>query len=411
MSSTVKLLHDVFADDATEHFPYELNTTEVSKFLDVNRETLSIHYKTGGNYRSDVGAIQSLRPFPMKRMAPYYEIRVISGGSRSCIGIGLADKGFNITRQPGWDPNSYGYHGDDGKKFTGTGRGEPYGPTYSTGDIIGCGFIYRKRQIFFTKNGRFLGVAFENVEGELYPSVGLHSENEAVEINLGQKAFRFDIEGFVEELREEFASEALATSLSLKDVHELVRQQLLYCGYQKTLSALSGESQYATLMEASLPDRSNLRQLMISGELTAAIELLHSRFPGLLRSHTKANFLVSTQLFIELIRNGRTVDAVACAQSNLSQLRDQKGIDQDELEKVVALLAYPDPSSSPFSGYLSIERRSQVADAANAMILEHFGYQPMSCLEVLMRQLNVAHQASRDAIGNRGEILEIKKYI
>jgi hypothetical protein len=32
-----------------------------------------------------------------------------------------------------WEVNSYGYHGDDGKKFGANARGEAYGPTFSTG--------------------------------------------------------------------------------------------------------------------------------------------------------------------------------------------------------------------------------------------------------------------------------------
>jgi hypothetical protein len=33
-----------------------------------------------------------------------------------------------------WEKNSYGYHGDDGKKYHASGRGEAYGPTFTTGE-------------------------------------------------------------------------------------------------------------------------------------------------------------------------------------------------------------------------------------------------------------------------------------
>ena len=32
-----------------------------------------------------------------------------------------------------WEANSYGYHGDDGRKFAATPRGDAYGPTFTTG--------------------------------------------------------------------------------------------------------------------------------------------------------------------------------------------------------------------------------------------------------------------------------------
>lgn len=32
------------------------------------------------------------------------------------MGIGLSAENVNLQRLPGWDKNSYAYHGDDGKK-------------------------------------------------------------------------------------------------------------------------------------------------------------------------------------------------------------------------------------------------------------------------------------------------------
>ena len=53
------------------------------------------------------------------------------------MGIGLADGKVNMNRLPGWEPHSYGYHGDDGNSFCSSGNGQPYGPTFTTGDVIG----------------------------------------------------------------------------------------------------------------------------------------------------------------------------------------------------------------------------------------------------------------------------------
>lgn len=49
------------------------------------------------------------------------------------MGIGLSAQGVNMNRLPGWDKNSYGYHGDDGHSFCSSGTGQPYGPTFTTG--------------------------------------------------------------------------------------------------------------------------------------------------------------------------------------------------------------------------------------------------------------------------------------
>ena len=62
---------------------------------------------------------------------------------------------------PGWwglDTYSYGYHGDDGKKFqyTVVGNGTFYSETYGQGDVVGCGVDFIKKIIYFTRNGERL---------------------------------------------------------------------------------------------------------------------------------------------------------------------------------------------------------------------------------------------------------------
>ena len=49
-----------------------------------------------------------------------------------------------------WEPDSYGYHGDDGKKFGGSAKGEEYGPKFTKGDTIGAAYNLAKQEIFFT---------------------------------------------------------------------------------------------------------------------------------------------------------------------------------------------------------------------------------------------------------------------
>lgn len=74
----------------------------------------------------------------------------------------------------------YGFHADDGRAFCCQGNGEPFGPTFTSGDVVGCGIDWtdagpprgeRERngsegkdaalkggaRVFFTKNGEFLG--------------------------------------------------------------------------------------------------------------------------------------------------------------------------------------------------------------------------------------------------------------
>lgn len=81
--------------------------------------------------------------------------------------------------------------------------GSPYGPTYSTGDVIGCGIDFSQHRAFYTKNGDLLGSVFENIgkDCEVYPSVGLRHQNESIRINLGHEPFLYDIEDHVNQQR------------------------------------------------------------------------------------------------------------------------------------------------------------------------------------------------------------------
>lgn len=56
-----------------------------------------------------------------------------------------------------WEPSSYGYHGDDGRKYCYPGnharsnnKGTEYGPTFGTGDTVGAGLNLESQEIFFT---------------------------------------------------------------------------------------------------------------------------------------------------------------------------------------------------------------------------------------------------------------------
>jgi len=140
---------------------------------------------------------------PMLCMAAYFEVE-IGHDSRETGGmcaIGYGTKDFRLQRaQPGWRRDSVGYHGDDGHKFHGAGRGEAYGPTFGAGDVVGCILNYHTNEIVFTKNGESLGTAFVcQIFGEpLYPVIGIDTFC-PVAFNFGHRQpFAFDIVAYEE---------------------------------------------------------------------------------------------------------------------------------------------------------------------------------------------------------------------
>jgi hypothetical protein len=73
------------------------------------------------------------------------------------IGVGFSGPKVALSRIPGWEPDSFAYHGDDGQIFNNTTSGKNYGPKFGTLDVIGCGINFRTNTAFFTKNGHILG--------------------------------------------------------------------------------------------------------------------------------------------------------------------------------------------------------------------------------------------------------------
>lgn len=76
------------------------------------------------------------------------------------IAVGFSTKTAMLSRPIGWEQESWGYHGDDGRAFAGQQSGRVYGPSYTKGDVIGCGINYRENHAFFTRNGVHLGKCF-----------------------------------------------------------------------------------------------------------------------------------------------------------------------------------------------------------------------------------------------------------
>lgn len=83
---------------------------------------------------------------------------LISDGSTS-IGIGFSSKNVSLSRAPGWEPESWGYHGDDGHVFAAQNVGKSYGPKFGPGDTIGCLVNFRLGHALFTKNGHEIGTS------------------------------------------------------------------------------------------------------------------------------------------------------------------------------------------------------------------------------------------------------------
>ena len=155
----------------------------------------------------------------------YFETEIANQGAHGYIAVGWCRMTYpQRCRQPGWERHSYGYHGDDGRAYSGCGYGKRFGPTFGTGQVVGSGIVevhgdsYEEKgaYIFYTVDGEVVGTPFKRVPRpeRLHPCVGLHSPGESVRLHFGGSAagflasappappapFAFDLNAFVASL-------------------------------------------------------------------------------------------------------------------------------------------------------------------------------------------------------------------
>eukprot|EP01087_Luapelamoeba_hula_P009391 TRINITY_DN241_c0_g1_i1.p1 TRINITY_DN241_c0_g1~~TRINITY_DN241_c0_g1_i1.p1 ORF type:complete len:1181 (-),score=188.62 TRINITY_DN241_c0_g1_i1:99-3641(-) len=124
----------------------------------------------GFDLRSYSGSVRDATAF-------YYEVEIIEC-PKGILAVGFAplhtDK--STPKLPGFNNLTWGWHSDDGKLFVcgRSGKGNVFGPTYSVGDVVGCG-VTGSGKVFYTLNGLFVGCVPEaSIEpgNKLYATIG-----------------------------------------------------------------------------------------------------------------------------------------------------------------------------------------------------------------------------------------------
>lgn len=103
----------------------------------------------------------------------------------------------NVSFFIGETIDSYSYNGYTQRKFHITS--ETYGVRWSVNDFIGCAIDLDERTMNFYRNGRDMGLAFENIsindDTPYHPIVTLIA-SESVRVNFGSLPFRYPINGY-----------------------------------------------------------------------------------------------------------------------------------------------------------------------------------------------------------------------
>ncbi|EFX04282.1 ran-binding protein [Grosmannia clavigera kw1407] len=310
--------------------------------LDVKYMASSL--KGTGDREQDLCSIRADHYMPPQCGIYYFEVTVLGKHKgESTVGIGFSDASASLTRQPGWEPKSWGYHSDDGNIFYANSQGKSYGPPFGPGDVVGCGVNFRTGAAFYTKNGENQGVAFPDIRGsnlKLFPTVGLKKSGEHIRVNFGQSPFTFDIDGMMKEERNlidaqirNTGTKGLAPHLGETElIQQLVLQFLQHDGYVETARAFADEirEEKASLNlnpanvvkgisitdDEDANNRQRIRRAILEGDIDRALKLTKFYYPHVLEANEQVYFRLRCRKFVEMIRKEAELNLVGRSSSS-----------------------------------------------------------------------------------------------
>ncbi|KAF2494087.1 Ran-binding protein-like protein [Lophium mytilinum] len=315
---------------------WPMRWSEADKFaqIEVQGDGLEVRFQGPAKTHEESASIRTDYPMPRQCGIYYFEVTVVSKGKEGrMIGIGFGSSKVVLNRIPGWEPESWAYHGDDGMIFSNTTSGKQFGPKFTTSDVIGCGINFRTGCAFFTKNGSEIGVAFRDIKHEkLYPMVGMRKPGETLRANFGQTPFVFDIDSMVKKEKEKIQSEInminVPGSHSSKSnrpqmdetalIHELIVQYLAHDGYVETARAFAEEVREESRSLSNNADpglkhldpaedmdainRQRIRAAILDGDIDKALKHTAAYRPTVLRDNENIYFKLRCRKFIEMVR-------------------------------------------------------------------------------------------------------------
>ncbi|MCJ1322701.1 Ran-binding protein 9 [Xylographa vitiligo] len=325
--------------DIIEHQPaavFDGPTPLPSKWLELDKyggleivgDGLEVRY-TGPlrTHDHEAAAARADHPMPSQCGIYYYEVTIISKGKDGMIGVGFSGQKVSLEKLPGWENDSWAYHGDDGMTFCCQLTGKKYGPTFTNQDVIGCGVNFLTGSAFFTKNGVFQGNAFRDIKDiKLYPSVGAKRPGAQLRVNFGQSPFIFDIDGMVacEKSRTMTAINSVNTKQLCPPlsedalIKELVAQFLRHAGYVDTAKAFATETssesnalnkgsdghfeQFNIQEDLDAINRQQIRAAILEGDIDKALKRTNAYYPDVLRDNPRIHFRLRCRKFVEMMR-------------------------------------------------------------------------------------------------------------
>ena len=353
----------------------------------------------------------------------YFEVEILNKGRDGYIGIGLSVKDVKLDRLPGWEPNSYGYHGDDGHVFNGRGTGRPYGPMYTTGDWIGVIYDRFEQTITFTKKGFQLGPAFSNVpdSNSYYPTVGFRTPDEEITVNLGddleRRPFKGDYRSILDGVVSNLYRAVLNTKVPSENVviPELVFDYLQHHGYWETAEIvgrdiLKGGRAVSEAAKEESTALCGVTEFVMQGDSMKALEAAEALKPGLSERNPGIAFALKAQVLCELISAKRDNDAMVYGREVLVPAAKTRE-DTKLLDATLTLFAYNDPQNSPCGWLLSTSHKTELAASLARCLRKELGKREVSTLEEIYRQSCCLQELLDELNDPSARVIDVGRFI
>ena len=335
-------------EDKSHPLPSRLSEDDKAPGLEIFADGSEVRFSGVTKQMDEAASVRVDHFIPRELGLYYFEVTVMSrgkAGEGSPVGIGFSSRAMPLNRLPGWENNSWAYHGDDGYCFTGSPNGKAYGPKFASMDVIGCGLNFSTGSAFFTKNGVYLGTAFAGIKSDrLYPSVGMKKPGEHLRINFGRSPFVFDIDRMMEEERSAIFGEVLMQDPKIlhppdeEDVliHKLVSQYLAHEGYVETArsfaqdvhdqqQSLSSHQQSVELPDADedihASNRQKIRKSILDGDIDKALKYTNAFYPRVLEDERNKDihFKLRSRKFIEMMRRHTELSAATSTPATVTK--------------------------------------------------------------------------------------------
>jgi hypothetical protein len=191
--------------------------------------------------------------------------------------------------------------------------------------------------------------------------------------------------------------ERLKIKTSKQEINKLIFNYLILEANKEAVEEFEKETgQTVEYDKELLSMRSDIRKLLLKGDIDSAINLINDIDENILQGNKKLNFELLKLKLVGMIKLSKVEDAIKFAQQTLFPLAVNDELNLSELKKLMVLLVYDDINNSPFKDILSDNYIKTVISCINIEILKSRLQTFHPSLQILIKLMKWSQKELRD---------------